>query len=146
LIRQSYLNLQRTAHLHNFLYISLFQQTLKPKHHYLVHYCRIISLLDPLKLLWCMRYESKHRDITLDCQAINSRVNIAYSVSIKACFKFAYSQLHAPEFIFDFAKIQDKEYFAELQANLNFNSPIQSIKSVIYHGPWTNFSVSFTTK
>lgn len=34
---------------HNIKYVELFQDTLKPKHHFLTHYCGIIKKSGPLK-------------------------------------------------------------------------------------------------
>lgn len=41
-------------------YLRLFRDTLKPKHHFMLHYVRAIEFLGPLGLIWSMRFESKH--------------------------------------------------------------------------------------
>lgn len=43
---------------HHALFVKLFGKTLKPKYHFLLHYPRIIELLGPVVLLWCMRMEA----------------------------------------------------------------------------------------
>jgi hypothetical protein len=133
------LNLEKIVEKHNSLYISLFNQTLKPKHHHLIHYCRIIRFSGPLKFLWCMRFESKHREITLYCQVVFSRVNIAWSVAMKACFKNAYSQLFEsdydkPKYFFSTEKIQDKLYFNDIRDSHAFATEDKLLKSVIFNG------------
>lgn len=49
---QIILNLQNHITYHNNKYTELFQDSLKPKHHFLIHYCNIIKNSGPLKLLW----------------------------------------------------------------------------------------------
>ena len=39
---------------HNSLYVSLFNDNLKPKHHFLTHYCSIIRQSGPVRYLWCI--------------------------------------------------------------------------------------------
>jgi hypothetical protein len=131
--------LERTVHLHNSLYVSLFNQTLKPKHHHLLHYCRVIRFAGPVKYLWCMRFESKHKEISLYCQVVNSRINISWSVAIKACFKYAYSQLYhsdfdLPEYDFSSEKIQDTLYFNQIQNNHVFTIDVKLLKSIKFNG------------
>jgi hypothetical protein len=36
-------------------------ETLKNKHHHLIHYPRLIAESGPLSRLWCLRFESKHQ-------------------------------------------------------------------------------------
>lgn len=68
---------------HNFLYQKLFQDTLKPKHHHLLHYMHIMSNIGPLKYLSCMRYEAKHRQSKMTADVSCSRVNIVKTLAIK---------------------------------------------------------------
>jgi hypothetical protein len=43
-------------------YVSLFHDSLKPKHHFMVHYTTAIMYLGPRQWIWFMRFESKHGD------------------------------------------------------------------------------------
>jgi len=74
---------------HNYKYVELFNDTLKPKHHLLTHYCNIIRKSGPLKFLWSYPFESKHKQLKSYCKNINSRVNIPVSLSIKYSINFA---------------------------------------------------------
>lgn len=74
---------------HNSMYISLFGDSLKPKHHFLVHYPRIIQMVGPLKHIWSMRNEAKHRDFKKAASSIYSRVNICHSLAVRSQLKFA---------------------------------------------------------
>lgn len=78
---------------HNKLYIELFNETLKPKYHIMLHYPLIIEQCGPLKQFWCFRYESKHRQLKNYLKNISSRVNVCMSVAIKMQLKFAYNLL-----------------------------------------------------
>lgn len=68
---------------HHSLYIKLFGPCLKPKHHHITHYADIIRNIGPLIHIWCMRYESKHRQSKLAANVVSSRVNIAHTLAIK---------------------------------------------------------------
>lgn len=46
---------------HHESFIKLFGPVLKPKHHFLLHYGRLMLLFGPLKHLWTMRKESRHK-------------------------------------------------------------------------------------
>lgn len=74
---------------HNSKYIQLFNDTLKPKHNLLTHYCNIIRKSGPLKFLWSYRFESKHKQLKSYCKNITSRVNIPLSLSMKYSINFA---------------------------------------------------------
>lgn len=80
---------------HNNKYVELFNDTLKPKHHFLTHYCNIIRQSGPLKFLWSYRFESKHKQLKSYCKNITSRINIPASLAIKYSVNFA-------EFILNF--------------------------------------------
>lgn len=73
---------------HHLLYVKLYG-FLKPKHHFLVHYPTAIKKCGPLKYLWCMRFEAKHKESKMYFNNITSRVNPCHSLSIKSALKFA---------------------------------------------------------
>ena len=78
---------------HHTLYKSLFQKTLKPKHHLLTHYPRILKITGPFAINCSMRFESKHRLIKLASQVTSSRINLSKSVMLRQLFAFA-SQIY----------------------------------------------------
>jgi len=47
---------------HHEIYCTFFNKTLKPKHHFMVHYPRM-NLTGPVINTWSMRLEGKHRPI-----------------------------------------------------------------------------------
>lgn len=75
---------------HHKLYISLFEDTLNPKFHFLLHYPKIIEMSGPPKYFWCFRYEAKHREAKMYAHIITSRKNIPLTLSKKYLLKFAY--------------------------------------------------------
>lgn len=81
--------LQNTIEKHHSLYVQLFGNTLKPKHHFLTHYPSIIRQVGPLKHLWCFKFESKHRELKLYTNSITSRKNTPLSIGTKCMLKFS---------------------------------------------------------
>lgn len=81
-------NLKHKIKLHHKLYRELFG-ALKPKHHFLLHYPTIIEKSGPLKYFWSFRFEAKHKDIKKYAHSISSRLNIAYSLSVKSSYRFS---------------------------------------------------------
>lgn len=61
---------------HHILYIDLFGKTLKPKHHLILQYPRIMKIVGPLRSLWSMRFEAKHRPLKQYARAITCRKNM----------------------------------------------------------------------
>lgn len=65
----------------NELYIKLSRtRSLPPKFHHLVHYHRMMKLFGPLRHLWAMRFEGKHRVSKISAHASASRVNVCQTV------------------------------------------------------------------
>ncbi|XP_016663981.2 uncharacterized protein LOC107885069, partial [Acyrthosiphon pisum] len=75
---------------HNSLYIRLMHTHLKPKFHYLTHYPYIMENVGPLINIWSMRFEAKHREFKIAAQAISSRKNICYTLTLKKQLKVAH--------------------------------------------------------
>lgn len=78
---------------HHELYCKLLFKTLKPKHHIMVHYPRILNLIGPLIHVWSMRMEGKHRPVVKQvAKATTCRKNLPlilakkYSLSLSARF------------------------------------------------------------
>jgi len=92
----SIFHLQQLIEKHNSDYVQLFKDTLKPKHHLLLHYPNIIKHSGPPKHFWCFRYEAK--DMKLYAHAITSRKNICLSLAKKYQYKFAYNILSSNSF------------------------------------------------
>lgn len=80
----------------NTLYLELFGP-LPPKFHFLVHYPRILLKFGPFIHFWCMRFESRHREIKAEANALsgnkNSLISIAIKESLRLCFNFNYSKI-----------------------------------------------------
>ncbi|XP_030374105.1 uncharacterized protein LOC115634022 isoform X1 [Scaptodrosophila lebanonensis] len=82
-------NLETKIKVHHELYVNLYGPTLKPKHHFLVHYPTAILKCGPLKYAWVMRFEAKHRASKAYLASITSRKNECRSVAIKQCLHFS---------------------------------------------------------
>lgn len=71
--------------LHTHIYVRLFNDSLKPKHHFLIHYPTIIEYSGPPRHFWCFRYEIK-----MYARATSSRKNITLTLAKKYQYKFAH--------------------------------------------------------
>lgn len=60
-----------------------FLSTLKPKHHFILHYSNIIRLLGPLVYFNMFRFESKHKFFKTTAQSTNNYKNINKTLAIK---------------------------------------------------------------
>lgn len=67
---------------HHELYIEHFGN-LKPKHHFLIHYPYIMSVVGPLINISSIRYEGRHRLLKANATAVTCRKNILYTLAIK---------------------------------------------------------------
>lgn len=75
---------------HHELYLQCFPyDTLKPKHHFMVHYPRILQLVGPVDLISSMRYESYHKKFKNVANVITCRVNLLTTFSKKIEFQIA---------------------------------------------------------
>lgn len=75
---------------HHTDYVHLFNDTLKPKHHLMLHYHSVILKSGPPRHFWCFRYEAKHKTFKAYANAITSRKNICVSFAKKYQLKFAH--------------------------------------------------------
>lgn len=82
---------------HHTDYVQLFTDTLKPKHHLMLHYCSVILQSGPPRNYWSFRYEAKHKEFKSYARAITSRKNICVSLAKKFQLKFAHSLMRPVE-------------------------------------------------
>jgi len=75
---------------HHELYVELFHDSLKPKHHFMVHYATAIQSLGPLCYLWSMRFESKHGQAKKTANVLCNFKNVCKSLAYKHQLKFCY--------------------------------------------------------
>ncbi|XP_063382362.1 uncharacterized protein LOC134668830 isoform X1 [Cydia fagiglandana] len=68
---------------HHEQYLEYFNDTLKPKHHFMIHYPHIIKRIGPLKHIWCMRFEAKHKQLKQTAYNTSSKRNIPLTLMIK---------------------------------------------------------------
>lgn len=73
--------------------MELFKCSLKPKHHFLLHYPRIIKQIGPPVFLSTERKEAKHKDFKTNSHIIRSRKNVPYSLSLRIQEKCCYRTL-----------------------------------------------------
>lgn len=79
---------------HHEQYQHLFNDTLKPKHHNLVHYSSFILSSGTPRHQWAMRGEAKHKEAKQYCRSNNNKLNLCKSLGIKVGYKFAYNVIN----------------------------------------------------
>lgn len=68
---------------HHSMYMELFQENLKPKYHFLLHYPNIIRNIGPPRYYWSMRFESFHRFLKCTANSVSCRKNLLVTLSLK---------------------------------------------------------------
>lgn len=135
--------LQSLVTQHNRNYVELFHDTLKPKHHFMLHYVTTIRQSGPLKHLWSMRFEAKHQELKSFANNTKSRRNISYTICIKSALRFSNfitEDFLKKDFYFNdcgnILKIDSKPYFTDLvnMFALNKNSSILFHNTCIFKG------------
>lgn len=79
---------------HHLDYVRIFNDTLKPKHHLMVHYHSVILYSGPPRNYWCFRFEAKHRQFKMYARATSCRKNVPITLARKFQLKFAYYFMH----------------------------------------------------
>lgn len=64
---------------------------LKPKFHFIIHYPELLRKFGPLVNYWCMRYESRHRELKATSYSASGNKNSLYTVALKEMLKFCNS-------------------------------------------------------
>lgn len=85
---------------HHEQYLEYFNDTLKPKHHFMIHYPRIIKSIGPLKPIWCMRFEAKHKQLKQTAYNTSSKRNLPLTLMIKQQLNLA-QRFHTRQGFFD---------------------------------------------
>lgn len=65
-------------------YTDLYGASMKFKLHNLTHFLRIMKRNGPLTMYWSMRYESKHRHLTLTATSSNCKKNVLRTIALKS--------------------------------------------------------------
>lgn len=78
---------------HHEMYLKLFKDNLKPKHHNMVHYCTIIQKSGPLPFLSTYRWEARHKPNKERAVATNSRRDPPQTIAIKDQLKLCHRLL-----------------------------------------------------
>lgn len=98
---------------HHEMYLGIFPQvTLKPKHHYMLHYPQIMRTVGPLWSICCFHWEAKHRPFKQAAHTTNSCRNLPLTMAIKHQLRLSASFLSKKPLI--------EKYFFGFQKNVNF--------------------------
>lgn len=135
-------DLKKLASINNKLYTYNFNENLKPKHHFTLHYGTVVEKIGPLSKMMCFRQEAKHKMFKEYAHVTTSRKNICYTLGIKASLDFTHNLLNKEFFKLDilgnFSKISlpDQAYYTQLPVPLPFalHSETFSSDNIKYKG------------
>lgn len=82
---------------HHRLFKSIYpERNIIPKHHFMIHYWRLMFKFGPLVKLWCMRFEGKHNPLKkhahVVCNFINISKTLAFKNQIKSMFDWKFGE------------------------------------------------------
>lgn len=115
---------------HHNLYINHFKLPLKPKHHILTHYPRLMETIGPIIHIWSMRFEAKHKILKEIAKSTQSRRNICHTISERYLLRESFNRNQSK-----FETFQDSG--REITPNTSFyndvlNRHFGNIKSLSY--------------
>lgn len=76
---------------HHTLFKKLYDRNLIPKHHFMIHYSRMMVMFGPISRMWCMRFESKHNPLKKHAHVVGNFKNISKTLSYKHQIQQMYS-------------------------------------------------------
>ena len=79
---------------HHTLFRQLYDTNLIPKHHFMIHYPRMMVLFGPLSKLWCMRFEAKHNPLKRFAHAVCNFKNVSKTLAFKHQVQQMYHYKH----------------------------------------------------
>jgi hypothetical protein len=123
--------LQRTIEKHHKMYLNLSPNNkLKPKHHIILHYPRLMSHMGPLRNFSSFRFESYHREAKKVTRNTNNAKNIPLTVTTKVhldlAFKFKNSNFMPPKTLLGPEIVDNKKFLQE-----NFPNCDQAVSAEI---------------
>ena len=72
---------------HHEVYKTVYGKTLKPKHHFMLHYPEVMNNIGPAINIWCMRMEGMHRPfVKRSARSHTCRKNLPLTTALKYCF------------------------------------------------------------
>ena len=120
-----------------------FQNCLKPKHHFLIHYPSIMQKVGPLWNITCMRFERKNREGKQLSHSAVCRINVCRSIAFRhqliLNYRFMNPTLY-PTYILAFKKLisihnlPDVEQFLDLIPKHSLNIDLLVTNSIQYMG------------
>lgn len=127
--------LRKLVTLHHKQYQQLFEQKLKPKHHFLNHYGTVAEQNGILVSMMNFRYEAKHKTFKEYARVISSRRNICYTLCIKAALQFAYNVQNGMFFKstennnFSPCILQNRPYISQVPQPMSFDASMDTLVS-----------------
>lgn len=127
---------------HHNQYMKCSKQHLKPKHHNLIHYARVMMQCGPLVSLSVIRLEGFHKTLKKISNVVMSRKNIALSIATRYQFIFCY-RLMAKESILPNIQIGSGNII-NISEHHHFNNFVLSLSNDVSYNAcfvtnWVNY-------
>lgn len=127
---------------HHNSYREIFNQDLKPKHHFVVHYPSVILSSGPIFNMMNFRNEAKHKGFKVYSHVMSCRRNICYTLCVKAYLQFTNSFLNQSFFVtddkvnFKLVNLRLRNYFGILSQPLVIESDfnVMVANKIVYKG------------
>lgn len=106
--------------MHHIQYQKLFNESLKPKQHFVCHYGSVINISGSVSKMMNFRYEAKHKGFKEYARLVTSRQNICFTLCVKAALQFSndlYKKTffhHPSEAKLALFNFESKEYFSNI--------------------------------
>lgn len=134
--------LNRLCYQHHSLYLELFHEHLKPKHHFVSHYGHVIRTSGPVASMMNFRNEAKHKVFKEYAHIISSRQNICYTLCIKSSLQFSHDLFKHKFFscsisgTFSICDLKEKDYYSclPLPNPINEDQVIRCSKCMHFKG------------
>jgi len=125
---------------HNRLYLKYSNSKLKPKHHILTHYGRLLLKNGPIILTSSIRFEAKHKVLKSIANSIPCRINLGYTLAHKLQMQNVSRLLTQTGLVADLnvGKGQDISFYKELFKSFDGVIP-QEIINFSYVVPWCEY-------
>lgn len=127
----------------NTLYLLLTDDKLKPKNHFMTHYADMMKRFGPLRPIWSMRFEAKHRTSKSVARSTATRVNTTKTVAIR--HQLALVSRLSDDCVPDSSRVLGKTVSLSMSVADSLPSltpPLRSYKSVRLDGSeWTLSSI-----
>lgn len=121
------IELNELCKMHHTQYQNLFNESLKPKQHFICHYGSVIKSSGSVSKMMNFRYEAKHKGFKDYARLVTSRQNICFTLCIKAALQFS-NDLYKETFFDNSSETKILPFNFETKEYFSYVSPPYPVK------------------